>query len=379
MRINSNKNISNIRFKGYTRFTENVKSNNTMKECISESYLMRNLDTTFFARDYAIKTFPSGTTIAVPGCSQMECYTWATLLNNFNQDKKYKILGYDLVPEVIEDAKLAVLNIGFKIEERERKDGSKYPVRVPDNHEYFLINDNLYNLYKNNPLSQQQKEAKSLFEKCFEKIPETWKYFNIHHPRYKYKVKNIKHLDKNEDLDLLTKRLEYILMKDKRYINAGIDYIPKKDVFKDIIKFKVSDIFNIDKELQPESTGIVSFKNGPYHILGSKETSVYDNIDLKPAKTLFKKINSVLLNKGLYVLGTLQNDHLINPHAFSDKCTNAGQEEGKFIFSNSKIHNLLKETGFEPAFYDFAPMFITKNKDPIGVYLPSVWKKVKHI
>lgn len=377
MKINSIKNSQNVNFKSYNKYTENVQSNNAMKECISESHLMRDLDTTIFARDYALKTFPNGTTITVPGCSQMEAYTWGTLLHKANSNKNYKINAFDIVPEVIEDAKLAVLNIGYEIEQRERKDGSKYPVRVPDDHEYFLINDNVYSLYKNSQLIQEQKEAKSLFEECFEKIPETWKYFNINHPRYKYKVKNIKHLDKNEDLELLTKRLEYIHLPKKRYINAGIDFIPQKDVFKDIINFKVSDIFNIDKELQPESTGIFSFKNGLYHILGSDSPNV-ENINTDSTQKLFKKINSVLSPNGLFVIGRLRNDHLLSS-TLLDKCTKEEQEEGKFMFSDSKIHNLLKECGFEPLFYDFTQMFTTKDNGFIGVYAPSVWKKVKHL
>lgn len=359
MNINPIRYNSATSFRSYNRKTEGIKGQNKVEYCISESYLMRNLDSAGFATDYTIKNLPNGANIAIEGCSQMGAFTWATLFHKANKNKIYKITGYDIVPEVIEDAKLGVLNIGG---------------RKNNDWENFLVQDFPYT-----PLTEKQKEAKALFEECFEKTPRDWRYFNVYHPRYKHKVKRF--INPGQDIELVTKQLEYIHQPERRTIYEGTDFIPKKGAFDNIIDFKVSDFFNINQELKPESTAIVSLENGLYHLLGTHLKEDFSNVDLNMAEQLFKKIHSVLLPKGLFVCGVLSHDHLCSKAMFRDKCFEAGKDE-KFEFCDSPIHNLLKKLKFEPIFYDFESMFKTKPKNfleqekLLGIYLPSVWKKI---
>lgn len=367
MKIQTIKNTSQVNFKSYNRYTEKQLGSNKSNNCISESHLMRNFETPFFATDYAVKNFPNGTNIAVEGCSQLGAYTYGILFHPSNQNKQYKITGYDIVPEVIEDAKLGVLNLGIDIKKVE-KNGEKKWVCIRDEHESFLMEGN-------NPwirLTTQQKTGKMAFQECFEKVPDTWKRFNICDRRYKHKAEK-RLIKPGQDVELTIKRLEYVLLPDKRSRNEGIDFTPKDKVFDGVLSFKVDDVLNIDKEFKQNSVGLISCENVLYHLLGSRvDAENYDNIDINPAKILFKKINSVLQEKGLLVLGMLSEDHLCDENAVGDNYEELKQE-GKIIktFCKSPIHNLLKKLGFEPAFYD--------HDIASELYLPSVWKKVRHI
>lgn len=353
MNINAVRHNLAISFKSYNKKTEGVKGQNKEAYCVSESHLMRNLDSISFATDYTVKSFPDGAHIAVEGCSQMEAFTWATLFHKANGNKIYKITGYDIVPEVIEDAKLAVLNIG----------GDR-----DSNWEEFLTRE-----YSYPPLTENQKEAKALFLECFEKLPKGWRGFNIYDPRYKRKVK--RYVNPGQDIELARKRLEYIHQPERRRVSNGIDFLPKEGVFDNVIDFKVDDFFNMDKKLKPESTALISLENGLYHLLGTHKKENFNDVDLTLAKNLFKKIHSVLLPNGLFNFGVLSQDHLCSRDDFKDKCIEAGQDK-KFKFCDSPIHNLLKKLKFEPVFYDFEQMFKTSLGKLMGIYLPSVWRKI---
>lgn len=345
-------NKQKIFFSGYTKRTEGKKGQNKTNYCISESYLMRNVDSCNFAAEYVKEIFPLGTQIISEGCSQNEAYTWGILLHDANKDKKYKIIGCDIVPSVIKDAKLGVLNIYGKIICSD-KDADC---------EKFLITDYLTNL------TEKQKAIKKNFLECFEKVPYSWLNFNIKDPRYKNKVKRL--VQEEQDIELTTKRLEYMNSRD---IKNGIDFIPKKDIFKNIIDFKVTDIASINKDFELNSTGLVSFQNSLYHILKSRvlpSLKKYENIDAKPAEMLFQKIHKVLKNNGLFVIGNLQHDHLFDKNSFTNQFIEIEQNNQKIkVFRQSPIHKILRNIGFEPIFY--SQESISK------IYLPSVWKKIK--
>lgn len=354
MRIQNHAKCPNPNFKGYTKHTVNVSSHNKMDDCISESHLMRDFDSSYFAKDYALKTFPNGAQILVPGCSQMEAYTWATLFHEANQEKKYPITGFDLVSEVIQDAKLGVLNIYDRTG------------ITNDNCERFLVSK----LFITTP---EQKEARNNFYSCFEILPKNWQTFNISDPRYKAKVKRV--VRPEDDIETTTKRLEYIHLSKQRDIWGGTDFIPKVGVFENILDFKVGDVTNIDKDYKAGSIGIFSMKNTLYHLLGSRiiNVSKYKDIDTTPAQNLFKKINKVLKDDGLFVFGTLGHDHFFNSSLVTKDHTETIKQNGENIsvYQKSPIHDLLRKSGFEPAFYE--KYMNTK------IYLPSVWKKIKNI
>lgn len=312
---------------------------------------MRNFDTVVFATNYVNQHFPQGTSCAIYGCSQNEAFTWGVLFHPVNKDKRYKIMGYDIVPEVIEDAKLGVLNLSSC-----------------DKNEWFLIPNNYYTI------TPEQERVKTLFLDCFDKLPKEWRNFNIFHPRYKQKAAKL--TPPKQDANLTLRRLEYMHIPGRREESYGVDFIPKSGIFDGIINFKVADIFEINQELQPESVGMVSFKNGLYHLLDSRK-SHYENIDLSFAENLFRKINSVMQENGILVLGSLAQDHLYT-NAMDNNCVSLFQK-GKSIkvCKTSPIHKALIRSGFEPIFYEILetsnPRVIKPN------YLPTVWKKIRPV
>ncbi|MEI8377564.1 MAG: CheR family methyltransferase [bacterium] len=356
MNIYAIKNSSNILFRGYNGKTENVQISNTMGDCIHESHFMRNFESLYFSMDYLKKNFPNGTNIADFGCSGgEEAHSMAVLLHDSNKDKKYKITGYDIVPEVVEDARKGVFNIA----------------EWTNLYERFLVSD-----YSFQYLTPEQKLAKENFNKCFEKIPKDWEKFNICDSRYKKKVK--RYVKPGQDIELATRRLEYIYNPNSRMSNNGKYFIAKDGVFDNVIDFKVANILNIDKELANQKTGMVIFKNSLYHIFGSRGLDFYKNADINLAKELFTKINSVLPENGLFVLGILSGDHLIPKDVSLDYNTIFQNEEQIKVFNTSPVHKALKEAGFEPIFYECGKTGGASFKKS-SIYLPSVWKKIRSL
>jgi len=163
-------------------------------------------------------------------------------------------------------------------------------------------------------------------------------------------------------------------------VRGGKYFIPKQGLFEDVINFKVADITSIDRELATQKSGVVVFKNSLYHLLGSRTSrDNYKNIDIKPAEELFKKINSVLQDKGLFLIGNLHHDHL-SEKIESSKDLQQIYQDGKKIscFDNSPIHQALRRSGFAPVFYDCEKTG-GKSFADLSCYLPSVWKKIRNI
>ena len=347
MRINSIQYNPRLTFKSYFRTTEQTLGNNRTNQCIHESHLMRDLDSSVFATDYILRHFPQGANITVEGCSQMEAYTWAALFHDANPDKRFKITGYDIVSEVIEDAKLGVLDIDSL-----------------QQNEFFLDPELKLPL---GFLSAEQQRARNLFNKCFERIPEKWKTFC---------VKPLDLIDKpKEEITLKIKRIEYLK---QRYMDSyilGKYFIPRHGVFDGVLDFSVGDIYDIDSQLKPKSTALISFKNVLYHLLGSRgKEGLFGWINTTTVQQLFKKLNTVLTEDGLFVLGTICQDHLFDP----EKTPNDFSEivhKGKIIkvALPSPIHKLLNESGFEPVFYDKVPGIDS------DILMPSVWRKVRSL
>jgi chemotaxis methyl-accepting protein methylase len=102
MRINN----QSIYFKSWTNSTNTTDSSIEKKRLIHTTYLFRDCPTLDFMTEYILKNFPSGTHIADFGCSNgEETYSIATMLAKNNRNLKYKITGYDLSAEAINEAK----------------------------------------------------------------------------------------------------------------------------------------------------------------------------------------------------------------------------------------------------------------------------------
>lgn len=355
MKVTTINYIPNIYFKGCTSSATCPSRTNELGTCCLETHFMRDVDSLEFTSNYIKNNFPNGTNIANYACSRgYEAYSLATLLKNSNADKKYKITGYDLIQEAVTDAKTAIFNIGQSSNLNENYLTSVWATKT-----------------------QKQKEIKALFDECFEKMPDKWRQFNIYDHRYKHKAERVN--PSGQDINLTIKRLEYIHLPGDRTDDRGCYYIPKKGVFDNVIDFKIGDIMNIDNDLANQKTGVVTFKNALYHIIG-RDVDTY-NLNLERAETLFKKINSVLPTNGLFLLGSLHSDHYFDPFRIQEKDIIIKNQDGNFVKTYDKtiIHDLLYAAGFEPAFYDKHQTAFTKGHDLIEIYLPSVWKKVKNI
>lgn len=360
---------NNTCFGSYYKVTEEKKGNNNLSCCISESHFMRNLDSGNFAVDYITKTFPNGGNIVIHGSSQLGGYTFATLFHPSNKDKKYRITSFDIVPEVIEDAKLGVLNIGIC-----NGDKLGIPVQTRDNDEVYLIES-----YRNQRLTQAQIYAKRAFEECFDKVPDSWRHFNVFHPNFKRKVEK-RLVEDGENPQLTIKRLEYMHLPKRRDMKSGLDFIPKKGVFDNVLDFRVDDITKISTSLKENSVEMVSFQNALYHILGAEDKSEYRNFDASPVENLFKEINKVLKKDGIFVLGNLRREHLISStDDLRTKCIEFSRKGQELKVDDSPIHQLLFKSGFEPIYYEFTPQYKTLDFKQIGIRIPTVWKKIRHI
>lgn len=148
---------------------------------------------------------------------------------------------------------------------------------------------------------------------------------------------------------------------------------------KELVTFKNGDINNIDKLLIPNENGAVIFQNALYHILSGHDLD-YEIEDLlknvHKTRQLFKKINHVLPQNGIFVLGTLASDHIYCSY-YEDK-TRLAYQDGKQIrvYDSSPVHQSLRECGFKPVFYDATPE-TTAYSLYRRIKVPSVWKKVR--
>lgn len=335
-------------FKGYTETTTmQTAGQNIDSMCTHQTYFFRNIETLNFKTDYITKNFKNGTNIAdFASSTGEEAYSLAMLLKKNNSDKKYRIRGYDIVPNIIENM-----------------DTRLYEIKS-NTTESFLDND--YYLR-----TKEQYDLRVLLNDCFEKLPRESQCFE-YTPRNIYKLQKKLEATTNETEKT---KLKYMLSFSEiptQYKWSSYFY-PKKDMFKDIVSFEVKDIsdlgekYNLDK-----NTGVVFFKNAFYHLNGMGNEK---EKDLKLASKVTKEINKSLDDNGILVIGALEWDH-----KYKNSCSRTIKQDGKTIkvVDNAPFHQMLKENGFDPIFYE---QVRDGEGDKIinGVFLPSVWKKVKNM
>lgn len=268
------------------------------------------------------------------------------LLSNLNSNQKYKITGYDIVPELINKIPTLLYDISS------------------DTEEDFLCND----VYLK---TNGQRFLRDLFDKHFERIPKKWQ-------QSEFRPRDIENITRKLNISINPdeqRELSYLLS----YIALPIQskwndyFVPKSHAFDGFVRFQTADISELGSGYNLKDTGVILFKNAFYHITGySAEKAI---TDLTEASNVAKAVNRSLPKNGLFVIGALENDHM-----YTGQDSHEIKQNGITIrvFDSSAFHKMLRENGFEPVFYDQLRDGIG-NKIPWEVYLPSVWKKTKDV
>lgn len=289
------------------------------QEFTHDTRFLRNFPGLEFTADYIKRVFLGGTHIAEFGCSQgQKPYSLMALLSEVNKDKRYTITGYDIAPNIIEEAKAG----GFEIDIDDGKEAIFFPIA-----EHATNIDGL-----------PQQKIKQLRKAFFE-------YF---------------------ELQTSTKDR---LLKLK----------PGKAL--DVVDFQVGNIEKIDTILPAEKSGVVIFQNALYHVLDPERKVIYgpnhNQIPLKQmdnVENLFRKIHKVLPENGIFVVGSFCPDHRYTYRNKQCPCRLTYQDGKRIeVFDSSQVHDALRKTGFEPIFYE-QPEYTDAPKDL--AYLPSVWRKI---
>ncbi len=338
-----------INFKGCDETTTlEVFGANKDAVCVNETYFFRNPETLNFVSNYVDRTYKNGTNIADFACSTgEEAYSLAMLLAKNNKDKKYKITGYDIAPNIINSV---------------------------DSRLYEITNNVMEKFLVYSAEDSQTKYFKNLFYQNFETFPKNLQAIDYTpHQIYKINKKIEKSSDVHEKI-LLKYMLEFAKVPAQKRWN-DFSY-PKKDAFKNVVSFEVKDISELGKTYKlDKNTGVVFFKNAFYHLTGYYTRTGFKGVDLSAAIDVVKQINKSLLSDGILVVGVLDRDHMPKDGTLSSVI-----QDGKEIsvINNSPFHKMLKENGFEPIFYEQV-RDILGNVVTSGEYLPSVWKKVRDV
>ena len=313
-------------FKHHTGFTPIWTDDDERIITNNKTSFMRNYPTLEFTKDYIVKNFPNGTNIAEFGCSTgQKPFSLLIMLDDYNKDEKYKIHGYDF-PEIIGQMKTNLYSVEphFTGEDLLFENSKSLDFPVPKQAEYL------------------RKKFFSFFPVCC--------------------------------IDELTGKEE---QREYRRLKSPYNIVVRlnKDKIKDVIDFKPGNINNIDKILEKDENGVIIFQNALYHILNIREFGeIPTTIRLEKVFELFKKINKMLPENGIFVLGNLPADHMYTDESKTQTRLAYQNNERIKVFDSSKVHNMLYACGFEPVYYEKVPSstpYCLYN----DVYLPSVWKK----
>lgn len=347
----TNINTNPIHFRGYKGNIQ-VVDNGVKKTCDNYTEFFRNYPTLDFTTNYIVQNFPQGTEISEFGCSTGQTMrSRLILLDEHNKDQKYKATGYDF-PPIIEKIKIGL----YKLEKYNKNEQILFPTKT------------LYDFQK----SVYDSHVPMIKQKFFE-------YFSEYNPSEKPKIKiALTHTTaqklKEEKLLEEQRLAEY---KNLHKSNYELFVTPNEQKFNGIADFQVGNIRDIDQIIQQGKSGVVCFQNALYHIMDSRTLDGYEHVKVDEAKDIFKKVNKVLPENGLFVIGSLFFDHLYN--CDEEEKTHLIYQDNKQIrvFDSSPVHKALREAGFEPAFFEKTEGMPIRKYN--AIHLPSVWKKVSHL
>lgn len=339
-------NTQRIAFGQYTKRTKTV-SNGQETTLDHKTEFFRNRPSNEFVRDYVKEKFPGGTTISLYGCSDgRTAYTDCILFDSINSDRRYRFNCYDFA-QPITDAKLGL----FALEDYSNNESIIFPKNTKG--KVFFPDET----------KKKNEELRSIFYKYFDEII----------PPKKYKETTIHAQSPDGHHQLLTPEQvsEY---KSQVKNDRTLFVIVNPERAKNLVTFNVGNILDIEKAVKPNSSGVIKFPNAIYHLLGSR--GIEDYTDFKcPViiEELFAKIHKLLPENGIFQLGTLYSEHLVDENIKPGfKYQNNQMIE---VYKDSAVHRLLKKAGFEPIFFETLESAKFYGFD--NLHVPTVWKKLK--
>lgn len=318
--IRNNHVQNNMAFKGHGGH-EIIKQGKDVLLLRHETAFFREYDTLNRSVNYIRQHFPNEKSprIVVGACSTGE---EALSFKMLMPDKTPKILGFDLSPDSVKEAKSSVYTISRPTDKKSRQ----------------FIKEMGYDAYKDEYLgfepnqdekiTRNQKILKELFNKTFVEKEEN-------PPRLINPIKNF---------------MDYIRVKLSLDFKLDTKTFAVKNPKNIGCEFVQGDIRHLDKIVPEGKAHAVSFRNALYHLVTTNDTQGYrvtkPSNETKPIMTtIAKQINKALTKDGILILGEKENLQLTDTKLLSE---------------------VLLENGFKKA---------VKNKNGYC----NVWKKVSDI
>lgn len=261
--INLNKNNAGIFFSGLEARVPHVVGDlvitrdpiNKTGEYQCDTFFFRDAGTLEIMKGYLEKNFPEGTHIADFGCSDgEETYTIAMLLDDINEDGRYKITGYDPCMMRVDEADIGEYYIGF-------------------NEDGFLNAED-------KDLTPYGQKLKTIFNQFFTREQES-----DYGAEKAYSVNEDKAENVNFDLGNINQVDE--VLENERTEGNETGVVVFKNAWYHITQVKPGDRYLPDE---------------------------YD--DLSDLKNVLTKIHASLPKNGILVTGSLPRDHILGEYAF---------------------------------------------------------------
>lgn len=288
-------NFKNVNFKG-----ENYSEIVDGKKFIHETCFFREPNTDEFVKKYIEKTFLSKNqpvNIVVGACSTgYEAYTQAMLYDEYSD--KINILGFDIGPKSIEDAKTG----RFLIQDVYDKYTS---VPVCTYRDAYLVTS---------PNSDRQKEYALLFHKYFDEID---------YSKPKDDIENTYMYRRNIIFE------KFYKLNENRGKNCS---------------FKLGDITKMDDLTPDNSVHCLFFRNALYHLVCSSGNRYFEDREGEKIKQIALEARKKLVDGGLFVFGEREFNQGVDVEKVYEIMTQCGFEPINTQYRKELNPNLILTT-----------------------------------
>lgn len=295
--INNNYAQNSMAFRGHAGH-EILKQGKDVLLLRHETAFFREYNTLNKSVNYIRQHFPKEKSpkIIVGACSTGE---EALSFKMLMPDKTPKILGFDISPTSVNEAKHSTYTISQPKNTKSRQ--------FIDNMGIDAYKDEYLGFEPNNDkkVTRNQKRLKELFNKTFEERPTD---------------------EKPKKINLIKKALDFI--KSKLSLDIDPDLNTKTFVVKNPkdtgCKFVQGDIQHLDEIAPKGEAHAISFRNALYHLVtndisGGAYRETKPRAEAKPILTqVAKQVNKALTKDGIFILGECENSQLTDTKLLSE-------------------------------------------------------------